>query len=580
MDLGKITLYLSKEKKTLEEVIDNSKLPNESARFVVKDFSYKERSCRFYCRQISGGTTDNPPWLNFVNSGIGDANPINFSSTYTRPTGLLLVEWGERIVAASFGLQAGSWLKKYLFEPDFGVKVAMNLCGNKKVRQAKSSIQLATTQMIDRQLSRPSEAFDFGMGETEFLQYISAHFLANEKITLQGKDCLTIKLAGDDKLSWDTLFDFIEQFLDAFSKETYKELFPNYPNLTPVSNEKIEDLDNKLLSFIAGKEFDKFHLSIPEFIPDDEYSFTYRHGRGMKKINVHSHVDAKHIVEEKLFRNLEDVSIQSLNNKKIYAYSHEESKIVEGRYWKLYDCIVTEIEDEGSCYTLSAGVWRKVDDDFYNAVNNFVKGISEEDIPKQYHDIPIFCMESKRNKEAVFNSEYCKKDDKSILFDQSKLKIGKGRADKEFCDILKLDNRKGEIIHVKRLGGSSAVNHLFSQARFYCEFFLTDETFVQEIRNHITDSKHALKSEFLAHVKENLSDVCGQDYIVRLWILYDNKLKEIPKLESLPLMAKYELKLTYEKLRNALKYSDITFSMIPVMLTGHKEEIRTDTARK
>lgn len=569
MDLGKITLYVSKENQNFSDVVDTSKLPSDSSQFVNKDFFYKEKRCKFYCLQTRGGNTNNPPWLDFVNSGMDDADQVNFETRYVRPTGLLLIEWENRIVAACFGLQAGSWLKKYLFEPDFGVKVAMNLCGDKKLRQAKSSIQASTTQMIDRQLSRPSEAFDFGMSETEFIQYISAHLLANEKITLQGKDCLTIKLSGEEKLSWDSLFLFISQFLDAFSKDTYKQLFPNYPNLTPVSDEQIEMLDQKLVSFISERKFDRFHLSIPEFIPDDQYSFTYRI---RKKVNVYSHISTEHIEEEKLFKNLEDISLASLKSKKVYAYSHEESRVIEGQSWKLYDCIVAEVEDEGNCYILSSGIWRKVDDDFYRAVNEFVETIIEDDVPENFHNIPIFCMESKKNKESVFNEEYCIRDNRSILFDRSKLRIGKGRADKEFCDIFKLTDEKGEIIHVKRYGGSSDINHLFSQARFYCEFFLTDAVFVQEIRKHIEESSHEFKKSFLEHVKENLSDIHGQDYIVRLWILYDVS-KEKPTIEGLPLMAKYELKLTCEKLRNALKFRDVKLSMIPVMISNHKEEV-------
>jgi uncharacterized protein (TIGR04141 family) len=181
-------------------------------------------------------------------------------------------------------------------------------------------------------------------------------------------------------------------------------------------------------------------------------------------------------------------------------------------------------------------------------------------------------IEKKQNREEVFNKKYCELNKNSLLFDQAKLRIGQGLKDKEFCDILEYKSRApANIIHVKKYRGSSSLNYLFSQARFYCEFFLSDETFLSEIRAYIDGSNHPEKNVFLDYIKEHQADVTGKDYAVRLWILYDRR-KKAPSKADLPLMAKYELKMTYERLRNVHKYSEISLSMIPVILVNFKTE--------
>jgi hypothetical protein len=100
---------------------------------------------------------------------------------------------------------------------------------------------------------------------------------------------------------------------------------------------------------------------------------------------------------------------------------------------------------------------------------------------------------------------------------------------------------------------------------------LSDEVFLSEIRRYIDVSNHVHKKLFLDHVKEDQSNVNGKDYAVGLWILFDNT-KSPPQKSNLPLMAKYELKMTYERLRNIHKYSSINLSMIPVRMIKFKTE--------
>jgi uncharacterized protein (TIGR04141 family) len=563
-ELGKISIYLAKDGKTFDDVIDKSKITDEGDNFKVRCFEVSGCQVMFYCRHTVTKKTENPPWLEFVNEKLSaDNQKIHFDTYSKRPNGLLLMDIDGHILAASFGIGATSLLRKHQFFDDFGIKAAMNMCGNKELRQTKSSTHAITTQNIDRQLSKPSDSFSFGLNETEFLQYISAHIENEKKVTLQGKDSLTLKVIGDEKLSWDKLIDYGKKFINEYSSDKYKELFPNYPNLQNIEKEKSDELDLKLIEKLKNEEHDKIHLAIPEFLSDDEFSFSYTNFEKKENI-IYSHIDISQIKSIKAL-NFGNLTLENLNKVNVYAFCHDQDQVLGYRKWDLYRCIISEIEWNGEYFVLSNGTWRKVDNEFYRVITDFVdNAIEEEDIPEAYKNIEISDRARSQNREEIFNKQYCELNANAIKFDQEKLRIGQSSKDKEFCDILEY-SKDGSvaIIHVKKHGGADAMNYLFSQARFYCEFFLGDKVFLDEIRDHVNNSEKAIKHNLLQHIKETQCEVVGKDYTVKLWLLYDNK-SPPPQKSDLPLMAKYDLKLTYERLRNFLKFSEVKLSMVPV----------------
>lgn len=564
-ELGQISFYLAKSGNSFDSVIDSQKVKAESDSFKIRTFEIGEAKFKFFCEQ-STSTKPNPPWLDFINEKLEPSeNKIIFDSYSRRPSGTLLIKIGEHLLAAAFGTKGATLLSKKKFLSDFGIKTAMNMCGNKEIRQARSRTHTINTQNIDRQLSQPSEALDFGFNDTELLKYLSAQLTKN--VTLQGKDNLTIKLSGDKKLSWQTLLEYCEEFTEQYAKDTYKELFPNYPNFQTVSDEKIIELDETLVNKIKAQNFSCIHLAIPDFLADDEYSFSYSNHSKNDNV-IFSHLRAEQLSE---VLNLEKLEIKKLKSKDVFAYCHLQSKVLGYKNWTLYDCIVAELEVDGEYFVLSSGEWRKVDDDFYQSVEAFINDVLEvKELPQEYHNMVIADMDKKQNREELFNSQYRDKNPNALLFDQAKLKIGQSKKDKEFCDLLELvPNGSMKIIHVKQSGGSSSMNHLFSQARLYCDFFLRDSIFLNEIRGYINASSHAKKATFLEYIKENIKDINGVDYEVGLWLLYD-KSKAAPSKESLPLMAKYEMKLTCEKLTNINKFKSVSLSMVPVTIVNFK----------
>ena len=539
-------------------------LTNERPHFKIREFVVDGHNIRFYCKKKQSDN-GNPPWLDFVNTQIDDhEEKIDFPSSSTRVSGLLLIEVQNRILAATFGLSGRSMLKDFQLVSDFGIKTAMNICGNERIRQTKSSTHSTVIQNINRQLSIPSDSFTFGFSDAEFLDYISAHIPESSNITLQGKDNLTIKAIGDEKLNWPSLIRWSNIFINKYKEDAFKEAFPNYLNLQNASPDEASALNIQLVELLKAKDYEKIHLAIPEFISDSEYSFSYSRRMGRKNNDIVSYLDIQQL-DATIPANT--IELKKLESRYIYAYSPEFNTILGDKKWSIYRCLIAEIQKDGFYYILSHGEWKKLDSDFYHDITVFINDkISQDNIPEEFKNINILVDRDGKveNREDAFNTKYCEVNDNAILFDKAKLKIGNDPKNKEFCDIFEYDNSSSvSIIHVKKHQTGSSLNHLFNQARFYCESFISDKNLLVDVIDHIKKSEKPVKENFLEYVENDIRDVVGKDYSVKLWLLYDNK-KEEPRIDKLPIMAKYDLKITYEKLINVCKFSTVTLSMIPV----------------
>ena len=362
--IGQISFYLAKEGNDFDSIIDKEKLEPESDNFKTRSFEIDSAQVVFICFQKFSRKSKNAPWIDFVNEQLEESERIDFPTKSVWSNGVLLIRIEESILAATFGQSGASLIDKTKFHYDFGIRTAMNMCGNEELRQTKSSTHSIRTQNIDRQLSQPSDTNEFRLGEVEILKYISAHMKADRKVTLQGKDSLTVKVIGDEKITWENIIDFGNQFILNFQSSDFKDKFPNYPNLEDVSKEKSDELDALLIEKLTSHDFEVSHLAIPEFLQDDEFSFSYT-DNAKKENKVYSHLDISQLIE----LDIQDKDISFLKRKKVFAYSPKQDRILSHKKWKLYNCIVSEIEDKGECYILSDGNWRKVDSDFYDSVN-------------------------------------------------------------------------------------------------------------------------------------------------------------------------------------------------------------------
>lgn len=559
-EIAQISVFLAKDGRTFSTIVDQDRISKIKG-VRITDFVTDGAACRFIYFETTSAKS-NPPWADFLNEKLPQPDRIKFGARSSSANGILLLLVEKRVFVAAFGRSAQSYIEMRGLEPDFGIKTAMNMCGNEELRQTKSQSNSIAITHIDRQVSRPSETFVFGLGDAEDLRYISAHMKGTKNITLQGRDNLTVKIIGKEKLTWTRLIDHCKTFLKKFASKDFIKLFPNYKNLEPATELEAEALDNVLVAAVRAKNFGKLQICIPEFLSDEDYSFAYSNNAVRENI-IYAFLDVSQLEKE---LNLKSVSLKKLCAKHIYAYSHEEDRILDSRRWSLYDCLVFEHTLNGKHFVLSNGQWSRFDAGFYASILEFVdKTLLELPCDPAHKNIDISDDGERKNRERIFNEQIIKVRPSCILFDQAKLRIGTGRSDKEFCDILDLqDDAIMRIINVKQYKDAASINYLFAQTKFYCEAFLGDLTFLTEIREHIQNSPSKRKRDYLIYVKPKNEEVNGQDYRLHLWLLYDRK-DARPNKKDLPLMAQYELKLMHDHLRRVCKFREIGISFVPVI---------------
>ncbi|CAI8722231.1 DUF6119 family protein [Pseudomonas chlororaphis] len=560
VEIAQISFFLARENKTVEDIINQKKDIHKNSSAKKFNFSVNDTNCDFIYFETTTAKT-NPPWLNFINEKIPSSEAPTFCSNSKNPNGILFLNIKNRMFAATFGRSAISYLDRDAFEPDFGIKTAMNMCGNEEIRQTKSESHAITPTHIDRQVNKPIDSFAFGLSEAEDLRYISAHMKNHKNITLQGRNNLTIKIIGKEKLNWQTLIDHCESFLLAYASKEYTKLFPNYKHFDEATESDSNALDEQLVNKLRTKNMDNIYLGVPEVLTDSDYGFTYSNNK--KADDTYAYLDISQIYNH---ISAEKITTAKLKSKHIFAYSYEEDQVLGYKKWPLYNCLSFEQSLGDKYFVLSDGRWLEVDGDFYKEITNFTKDmLHEEPCEGCYKGIDISDDEKMQNRESIFNKKICELRPSCVLFDQAKLQIGSGRKDKEFCDILDLtDKNTVRIIHCKPYKNSSSTNYLFSQAQFYCHAFINDQTFLGEIRNHIELSTSTKKPEYLSYIKTNIADIHGKDYAVCLWLLYDQRTAS-PVRTEIPLMAQYELKLMHEHLRNTCKFNDVVLRFIPVI---------------
>lgn len=141
-ELAQISFYLSRENVTFDTIIDPEADLAGHFHLRSEEFEVENIKCRFIYYETTTFKKD-IPWINFINEKLYKLNPIIFSDKSQNPNGLLLLRFENRIFAASFGRSAISCLHSKSLEPDFGIKTAMNMCGNEKSAKQKAKVMLS-----------------------------------------------------------------------------------------------------------------------------------------------------------------------------------------------------------------------------------------------------------------------------------------------------------------------------------------------------------------------------------------------------------------------------------------------------
>lgn len=170
-EISQISLFLAVPDATDATLFDSEKVAEFETIFQKEDFVVDGVQCTFLYFEPENQKR-NPKWLDFINSKLKKS--YKFSAKSKNPNGILKLHIKDRYFIATFGRTSTSLINKKIIVRDFGIKTAMNMCGNNEILQTKSQSNTIATTFIDRQTNKPTDSFIFGLSDSEYLKYISA----------------------------------------------------------------------------------------------------------------------------------------------------------------------------------------------------------------------------------------------------------------------------------------------------------------------------------------------------------------------------------------------------------------------
>lgn len=522
---------------------------------------------------VAGGvekSQEQVPWLRFLNSGV---KKYQFNATNHFPRAIMAMKFevagqGARHYVAAFGQHGDTFLDKSRIVHDFGIRVGMNICDTDRLRRVQTTVHESISKQTERQASVGANLRVFGINtDSEFLRTISGYVKAEYTDVVdsfRGRDSIAIRLPREKSINWKDLVDICRKFDERYYSNDYQQTdFKVYDILRHETDPVVvADLDTRLCTRLAAKEFGKIHLSPPEFVESEELDFAYEPVKAgvVPALYEDLRIDDLVNVTRRRLKNLTSTTVKSW---RIYIYDSEQNAAFPK--WNAYQCLVAEIDLDGKTYVLANGQWREVSPELKEKVANYFAGHDlEVDAPYLPDDVNIYDANRKQNREEVFNRAVAHAEANAFLFDKGKVQIA-GLGHYEICDLFHLDKH---FIHVKRYtSGAGSISHIFTQTKLYSHAFSTDaetrRSFVEWIDASVeAENEGKNRAAFKALVPEKSSDLQEAEYTVIFCLLHT---KEAFQIADLPFMSQYELMLTHRFLTEDRRYKvGIAFRKVQV----------------
>lgn len=398
-----------------------------------------------------------PRWAEIFREYI-DLDKISASGS---PSALVLIKVNGRFLAITFG-QGRFLLVQDCWEERFGLKVALNLIGENKIKSLDKKTFDSISLISREQASKEIKAEEFGLDIEKDLLSAVVGFPNDNSIgeRISGMD--SFKIATRTEL--DSIHDLCKIILNKYEDNSYKNKYPWVDHLAEVKDKQmVKELDEELVNYIINKNFEKCWAVVPEIINWDQiegfkYGFTSRSP-------IHYDIHLPEFIDERIKDN--EIDIETLKNRYVHFVRDDHESINK---WSIYKCIYCEVIKENNTYILNGAKWYKIDNDFVIQLNEFYDSIQECKLsfPEYNHD-----------SETEYNEYVSKQNNNIALMDR------KFVNNIEFCDLYDKDKI---IIHVKRYGGSSVLSHLFMQGLNSAELFQSDEKFRSLVNDKLPDT--------------------------------------------------------------------------------------------
>jgi uncharacterized protein (TIGR04141 family) len=475
---------------------------NSVAIILIKpEFSNYEDIVRDDISGLNSFDVDNLGTVFFVNSEI---YPPTWASSFfldndnfksklwnssSKATLLIRMTFGdiERIFALIFG-RGGSLINDTTIEDRFGLKTALNLIGEKNIRNISKTVIGGSQKNSVEQMPKQSTIDEFEIDiDTDLINKVTGKVAEGKFIegTVTGSDALLVKHPVDIF----NVKDFLSNVYNCYLSKEYLTSFEWIDRVKVIKDKVLVNLLDQQLVLALSSAENEFWMAVPEIIEWDIV-------KGFRISGVRDEI-FDDIYIEKVLGSLRDSlsSIDQLKNKQIYLVDLNDQSLSP---WTAYKCLYGELSYSGHSYCINSGKWYEIDRDYSSR-------IEEQYAESLVSDID-FIEYSKGLREEEYNLSFAQSSIETyICLDKKLIQLGSSHNSIEICDVLSKNN---QLIHIKKYSGSSVLSHLFNQG-FVSATLLKkgDSSFIMQANEKV--SKLTDKDEFKLSPNNNYEIVYG-----------------------------------------------------------------------
>jgi len=347
-----------------------------------------------------------------------------------------------RIFALLFG-RGGSLVKDTTIEDRFGLKTALNLIGEKNIRNISKIVIGGSQKNTIEQMPKQSTIDEFEIDrDTDLINKVTGKVEKDKFVegTVTGSDAFFVKHPVDIT----NVIPFLGKVYECYSSKDYLKSFEWIDQVKSIRDKNLIKMLNQELVKTLNLGNDDFWMAVPEIIEWDNAKCF--------RISGKRNEDFDDIDINEVLKSFPDSlsSVEQLVNKQIHLFDLNDQVSIS---WSAYKCLFGELNYIGHCYCLNNGKWFEID-------NDYAKKIEEQYSRSTISN--IYFKEFKNGqKEIEYNTSLTNDNEgKFICLDNELIRLGANRNPIEICDILSKDH---QMIHVKKYAGSSVLSHLFNQ---------------------------------------------------------------------------------------------------------------------
>ena len=436
----------------------------------------------------------------------------------------------QRIFAVTFG--SGRYiLRDDVAEPRFGLRIALNSIQYDALRSVDYNIMDGVPSIVRNQVSRLTGIEDFNIDtQVNLLKSITGTLpYARQEVvgtSMTGSDSLAL----NSSVTVNGILAKVDQLYGLYRSEAYRQHFAWVDNIEAISDHPlIERLNHQLFERINSRQLDNVWMAIPSIVDWTGIQYFKFSGR---RNTEYDDISLGTVLRDK-FEDRVDLQPHELMVATVKAYDGNDQKLKE---WTMYKCLYAELQEDDSLYLLNDGSWYKVEPNFYAEVERAYNSVTAAQIDLvrwrfvERNGKERFELESEYNKRlADSNEDYCNMDCEYVQPVPGQSKI-------EFCDVF---TKGGQMIHVKRKGGSELLGHMLNQGHVSGELMLTED-FRQKLNKQFDENNY---EEW--RVPESNNDFRTGQYSIVFAVMS----KEDADRPSMPFFSKVILRDTVKTLR-------------------------------